>query len=306
MEATRRRRRDVLQSNIRERLARGPRTARRMVHGVRGRLRQRLNFRRIRAFVGPADVLTLTNGMCGLLAISTFAFETGIFEGPLSDPYAAMALIAVGLVADALDGTVARRYGGSALGGDLDTLCDAITFVCAPAVMLIGVYGTATYPTFNATPHPFGAMLAAGLVFLFGILRLARFNANPEESETRTFTGLPTPWMAVVVTLMTVLAVPANFALSAASILAFLMISSVAYPKSRGQVVYLTFAMIGSGLVAVVTIFLVPHLTLRVLQALLVLATMGIAVSPLFLARSKRRALPSEESPVDGEGEPVD
>lgn len=296
-----------LPRDLRERLARGPQGARRLVRGVRGRLRQRLNLRRIRAFVGPADLLTLTNGFCGLLAIATFAFESGLFDRRTPDPYVAMVLIGIGLVADALDGVVARKFGSSQLGGDLDTIADAITFVCAPAVMIIGVYGTATYPQFNATPAPFGSMVAAGLVFLFGILRLARFNSNPDESETKTFTGLPTPWMTVMVTLMVVLQVRAEYALPATAILAFLMVSSVAYPKSRGQMVYLTFAMIAAGVAAVVTIVLVPRLTFRVLQALLVLATLAIAVSPLFLARSRRRGGgPPELDEPAREPEPVD
>ncbi|MHB8585864.1 MAG: CDP-alcohol phosphatidyltransferase family protein [Thermoplasmatota archaeon] len=262
---------------------------------MQGQLRERLRIGRLRTFLGPADILTLTNGLAGLLAIFALASGTsfvgqGTPLASLDAPYAAAIFIAIGLVADALDGTVARRFGGSQLGGDLDTLCDAITFVCTPAILVAKVYGTGAYPAFSATPLPFPALVAAGLLFIFGILRLARFNSNPVESETKTFTGLPTPWMAIVVTLIVLVHIPAALALPFSAILAFLMVSNLAYPKSRGQMVWLTGAIIVSGFLAVVIIALYPSNTGAILQAALGLLTLGIAIWPFFLGRARKRA----------------
>jgi CDP-diacylglycerol--serine O-phosphatidyltransferase len=298
----RRRTRDPNRPTIRQRLARRGklptarfRGARHAFRGMRGELQRRLRIARIRTFLGPADVLTLVNGLCGLLAIASFAAQAAVL-GPGSPfasvpaPYAAAALIGIGLAADAMDGTVARRFGGSRLGGDLDTLCDAITFVCAPSLMVLEVYGTPGYPAFVSSPLPSASAVAAALIFLFGILRLARFNSNPEESETKTFTGLPTPWMAIVVTLLVLVKIPPVWALPLCAILAFLMVSTLAYPKSRGDMVYLTVAILISGAAAVLIIVLLPKLRDTILQGGLVILALGIALWPFFYGRARRRA----------------
>ncbi|MFA5861798.1 MAG: CDP-alcohol phosphatidyltransferase family protein [Candidatus Thermoplasmatota archaeon] len=259
--------------------------ARRFGHAIRGRIPR---LPRIRSVISPADVFTLTNGMMGFLAIATV---TGViqpadvprlgqlFPGLATDDrfLFASVLLVIGMIADALDGIVARKFGGSRLGGDLDTLSDTISFVVAPAFMVFAKYG--------ADQNAYPALIAAGLVLIMGMLRLARFNSNPTESSTVTFQGLPTPWCAVAIALLILAGIPVTWALPIIVVLAFLMMSNVAYPKSRGKATILALVMAGVALVTVGVILFFPNNQPRVLRASFTLVMLAVALLPFFIAR---------------------
>lgn len=92
-------------------------------------------------------------------------------------------LILLGALMDALDGRVARFLGqASDFGMQLDSLCDAISFCCAPALLMyfwqlkkIGFFG----------------LVICAFFLLAGLLRLARFNLSHAQ-QSQTFIGLPT------------------------------------------------------------------------------------------------------------------
>jgi CDP-diacylglycerol--serine O-phosphatidyltransferase len=262
----------------------------RLGHAIRGRIPR---LPRIRSVISAADVLTLTNGLMGFLAIAVVTGVVKLYEAPflpgldnvfpgLKDDRFLLAsvLITIGLVCDALDGIVARKFGGSRLGGDLDTLSDTITFVVTPAFLVFAKYGT---------ERPFAALLASGLVLIMGMLRLARFNSNPVESSTTTFQGLPTPWCAIAIALLVLAGVPVNFALLLVTALAFLMMSNVSYPKSRGKATLLAILMVGVALVTMGVILFFPDNQPRVLLGSFTFVMMGVALLPFFYARARRR-----------------
>jgi CDP-diacylglycerol---serine O-phosphatidyltransferase len=84
-----------------------------------------------------ADWITLANAACGMSAL--FAVMTYLQTGTVSHVYFACALIAAALVFDVLDGRVARwRQKSSALGRDLDSLADVVSFGVAPAALAYG------------------------------------------------------------------------------------------------------------------------------------------------------------------------
>src|SRR5262245_9314735 len=94
--------------------------------------RQR-HFSMIRSF-HVADLLTLANGLCGVGAV----FQAMMFlaTGARWRLYVAALAVPVGLVFDVLDGRVARwRHEASALGREMDSLADVISFGVAPAVI---------------------------------------------------------------------------------------------------------------------------------------------------------------------------
>jgi len=270
-------------------------------------LRARARLNRWRSVVSPADVLTLLNGACGFLAIAVLAgtdactnpgnptctpFDSPFFPGlqnafpglPSDRFLIAGALIVLGLVFDATDGMVARRFGGSRLGADLDTLSDTITFVVTPALMILKFYSN---PAYIADPEPYAAALAASLVLVMGMLRLARFNANPTETDTKTFQGLPTPWCALTVVLTILIAMPTRFALPIFAILALLMMSNVAYPKSKGVVKHIAVALVLSAFGLATLLFFFPAGSGPVVRAAFILAAITIALAPFFLKRTK-------------------
>jgi CDP-diacylglycerol--serine O-phosphatidyltransferase len=118
--------------------------------------------------------------------------------------------IGVAIVADGLDGRIARMTGTtSEFGREFDSLADVITFGVAPA-LLAWMWGFRWLPMFN-TPDLKGRLVQLGVIatFLFlvaGASRLARFNiqANPQPSNPgrpgrKYFVGMPIPAGAAVV-----------------------------------------------------------------------------------------------------------
>jgi CDP-diacylglycerol--serine O-phosphatidyltransferase len=143
-------------------------------------------------------MLTLGNAVCGFGAI-TFAAKVGLAErlgwGRTNTDclWMAAVLIFLAMVFDMLDGRAARwAKQTSQFGAELDSLCDAISFGVAPAVILV---------KFSADAHPAMPMMAARLLWAIAvlfvvcaILRLARFNVETDEEDTHEyFSGLPSP-----------------------------------------------------------------------------------------------------------------
>jgi CDP-diacylglycerol---serine O-phosphatidyltransferase len=136
-------------------------------------------------------LLTLGNGMCGLIAMAVV-----ISEHLQWDDYTRLRvgglLIFAGMVFDALDGHAARMMRQtSPLGAQLDSLCDLITFGVAPAVILWHFQA--------ALPHR--VVFIVGALFALSVtLRLARFNAELAEDDPHEgFQGLPSPAAAGVI-----------------------------------------------------------------------------------------------------------
>jgi len=132
------------------------------------------------------NALTLLNLTMGTLAI--IALINGLVP---------IVLLLVGgcLLADILDGAIARRLGVSGgLGIQLDSLADVISFGVLPALMI--------YSAFSMYAHefPYHELISvfAALTAASAGLRLARFNIDTRPREY--FWGLATPAGAIMVT----------------------------------------------------------------------------------------------------------
>ncbi len=134
-------------------------------------------------------LLTLGNGLCGFAAI---AFASKIT--PQEPHYFAVSglLLLVAMLFDALDGYAARlSKTASEFGGQLDSLCDAISFGAAPAFLLLKLgqdWGEAVLVRQAIA-------VIAGLYVACAVLRLARFNVenSPDPAYHKRFKGLPSP-----------------------------------------------------------------------------------------------------------------
>lgn len=154
--------------------------------GIRGRFcrTKKKRRRRITLAVLPT-LLTLGNGVCGLAAIAIAMSDT-LGWPPEQKLFVAGILIFAGMVFDALDGSAARMTGQSSqFGVELDSLCDAITFGTAPAVIVWRI----------SDLSPAKLTWAIGTLFALCVLiRLARFNVETTEDDTHEgFDGLPSP-----------------------------------------------------------------------------------------------------------------
>src|SRR5207248_7895554 len=95
------------------------------------------------------------------------------------------------MVFDVFDGLAARlSRSASNFGGQLDSLCDAISFGAAPAFLLLRLGPSAEKPFLHQT-----LAVIATLYVLCAVLRLARFNVEntPDPASHKRFRGLPSP-----------------------------------------------------------------------------------------------------------------
>lgn len=221
-----------------------------------------------------ADALTLSNGVFGFLSILTWTGELGPLSG-IPNKYVAAAYIGLGLVADGVDGIVARAWGSTGLGEALDSINDALTFSVAPAVFLIGVYAGAGNLAFRVVLY----LVALGFV-LAGMLRLAR-HQNGEKADA--FEGLPTPWSAAALIAVLLVEPSPWVALVLALILAGLNLSRVPYPKTRGLRMRRAALVLVVATLAVITALLVFSVVSSP-PVLVVWLAIGIALALILLA----------------------
>ncbi len=133
-----------------------------------------------------ADWFTLANAFCGVGAL--FAVMSYLQTRDVKHIYFACALIPVALVFDVLDGRIARwRQQSSAMGRELDSLADVISFGVAPAAIAYGCGMQGLYDRII-------------LVFFVacGVSRLARYNVTAEslagdDGKVKYFEGTPIP-----------------------------------------------------------------------------------------------------------------
>jgi CDP-diacylglycerol--serine O-phosphatidyltransferase len=171
--------------------------------------RQRLNYITI-----LPSLVTILNGVCGFAAIvlASKGAAAGVNHFSyhrITLPYFAMAgyMILLAMIADVLDGRLARMSKNtSSFGGQLDSLCDIISFGVAPAFLMLKVleYKLNGDPGQNLSFVNFlqrFIWLAAASYISCAAIRLARFNVENEEDESAhmSFIGLPTPAAAGVV-----------------------------------------------------------------------------------------------------------
>lgn len=156
---------------------------------------------RIRTIAMLPSMITLVNGVCGFAAIALAAKGSAYFN-------MAAYLIFYAMIADVLDGRVARISNAtSSFGGQLDSMCDVISFGAAPAFMMLSVVQASRAELIGPAEMVLGDFFdrflwVTAIAYLScALIRLARFNVENEEDESAhmAFTGLPSPAAAGVV-----------------------------------------------------------------------------------------------------------
>ncbi len=260
-------------------------------------------------------LLTLGNGVCGFAAIvaaskigrNDFAGDPGHYF------WTSGSLIVLAMVFDALDGYVARlTRTASKFGGELDSLCDVISFGVAPAYLLL-----------HLGPLSDGYLLTARLVpaiavlyMVCAILRLARFNVNsnvPDPAAHKRFQGLPSPGAAgclaslailrgllpgkltlylpdadAIALTRTVQVVVESWALLGAAVIALLMVSAIPYPHVTKNILRgkRHFGHLMQVILAAFVVLLMPEL---VLVLLFWTYALGLPVNYVIVRQLSRR-----------------
>ena len=120
---------------------------------------------------------------------------TSIYFAYLGEIDWAVSVILLASLFDYLDGFTARKFNvQSALGAQLDSFADLITFGIAPVIIVFFVSSISLF--YVDKDMGFWLFFVLGLIPLLGAIRLARFNTVKEKSAF--FIGLPIPAFALI------------------------------------------------------------------------------------------------------------
>ncbi len=171
--------------------------------------------RRVLDALDWADTVTATNAALGFIAVAV---------APTNVELAAR-LILLAAIADALDGIIARRTGGSEVGPYLDSLADVASFGVAPAAMVLA----ATNPLTGLTDY---ATLALGAAFVgAAVLRLALYTAyDTDQPYTH---GVQTTLAATILAAGLLSGAPIWSLGAGLGVFAILMLGERTYPDLR-------------------------------------------------------------------------
>lgn len=144
------------------------------------------------------NFLTLCNLLCGFtgvllcLELVSSGFAYGEYRRLAAALVPVVVLVYAALAFDFLDGFAARKLNvTSAIGKELDSLADLVTFGVLPGIILYllikQVAGQHTWWAYSSV-----------LVPAFSALRLAKFNVD--DRQTYDFYGMPTPANALLIT----------------------------------------------------------------------------------------------------------
>jgi CDP-diacylglycerol--serine O-phosphatidyltransferase len=279
------------------------------------------------------SLVTIINGLFGFTAIILMskynpAIEREFSYHNLELTYPALAgyMVLLAMIADVLDGRLARMSNStSTFGGQLDSLCDIISFGLAPAFIIVMLTGTQLSGFEKDTPvlHNFLQRLiwiSAAAYISCAAIRLARFNVENEKSKSShfDFSGLPSPAAAGVIVSLVIFqqealpefTTPGSFyytifsklllwTLPAAGFfLAALMVSRISYPhflnqyfKGKKPFAYLLMSLVAVGMV------------IWVRQIALVAGFWGFALSGAIKSFSKNKDETKNKTPAASEEE---
>ncbi len=270
---------------------------------AKDRLLRRVRRQRLKYVTVLPSLITILNGICGFAAIVLAGKNAFAMAGYL---------ILLAMIADMLDGRVARMsQSTSSFGGQLDSLCDIISFGVAPAFLMLKIleYKFGDFSEIENFLHRF-IWLAAAAYISCAAIRLARFNVENEEDESAhmSFVGLPTPAAAGVIVSLVILhqdTLPSlNVIIYALPFLALgaavLMVSRIRYPhilnqylKGKKPFAYLIWALL-----------LLAFVILNIQYAALVLIFCGFAASSFAkwlyykVIRNKRNLVSAVQHPA--------
>jgi CDP-diacylglycerol--serine O-phosphatidyltransferase len=168
-----------------------------------------------------ANLVTLPGLVCAVL---------GIYGALLQQPHLGAALLGLALLADMLDGVVARAEPGRAAylaraGGRLDALCDVVHGGVLPGILLTAVGGISPF-----------TVLASLALAVCSVIRLSSFSTFGPNADA-SYKGVPVIFNSLAGCLCVATSGPPATAAVFAAILvllAILNVSNLRIPKLKG------------------------------------------------------------------------
>ncbi|MEE8565739.1 MAG: CDP-alcohol phosphatidyltransferase family protein [Candidatus Thermoplasmatota archaeon] len=165
-----------------------------------------------------ADLISITNAILGFLAIIM------IF---LNEVHYSFSLILLAMIADGIDGLVARRTKHSNLGEYMEAMGDMISLVIAPALFVYQIYSKDIIISNNNFQHLF-LIIVLTIFLFFNILRLGSFHIMKKE---KIFIGLPASASTIIIIILSYLRIEYVYILLIILIISIILISNIRFPK---------------------------------------------------------------------------
>ncbi len=170
-----------------------------------------------------ADVVSLLNASCGFIAALVLFIDV---LSPISLRIRISAtFIFLGLLADGLDGIIARKKGKGPLGEYIESMADMSSMIIAPSLVVFSLFQGKVSDSISLMLIFISVIL---LYVICGVIRLAAF--NPLKYQ-KTFIGLPSSAAALILLLMSVFYASFFYILPIMFVISILMILPISFPK---------------------------------------------------------------------------
>jgi len=165
-----------------------------------------------------ADLISIANAILGFLAIIM------IF---LNEIHYSFSLILLAMIADGIDGLVARRTKHSDIGEYMEAMGDMISLAIAPALFVYHVYSKDIISSNNNILLLL--LIVVLIIFLFfNILRLSSFHIMKEK---KNFIGLPASASTIIILILSYLRIEYVYLLLIILVISIILISNIRFPK---------------------------------------------------------------------------
>ena len=163
-----------------------------------------------------ADLITILNAVFGFFAIIM------LFSDHIRISFS---LILLALLADGLDGIVARKTGKGKIGEYLEAMADMISLSIAPMIFVYKTY----YETILSEISLHILLVVVFIIFLIcSIIRLSSFHIMKEK---KYFTGLPASVSTVFILILAFFKLEIVYILPFIVVISIAMISNIHFPK---------------------------------------------------------------------------
>jgi len=216
--------------------------------------------------VSLADMITLTNAVFGFLALLL------VLTGSL---HLAAIFIFLGLLADGLDGYIARYLGTGRIGEYFESLADMLSLSVAPLLLV-----SATYKDVLANGGWQVPLLLIILVVSL-VCTLIRLSSFSSLKNPHFFLGLPTSVSALFLVVLSMLKPDLVVVMPVVLVLALAMISPVRFPRPGLRLNIITAVLI------LLVILLSGMYGTGIVYILLAALVVYVVVGPLYLWMQK-------------------
>lgn len=163
-----------------------------------------------------ADLFSLLNALLGFFAI-IFAL--------LGEMWISFYFILIAILADGLDGIIARKVNHGELGEYFEAMADMTSLGIAPAIFVFLNY----FQSFIFYLYESLLLVVAIIVFLsLSIIRLSSFHIIKNDDF---FVGLPASTATIILVILTIYNLDFSYIILALIIIAIFMVSNLPFPK---------------------------------------------------------------------------